>query len=396
MENNLQSKTFELGRMDVVDLYEWHTTQKINYSSYFQRKYVWREKDKVELIDTIVKGYPIPSIFLCEASTDYVSLKKKYNVLDGRQRLESIFSFINNEFKYCGKTFGEMSETEKEKITNFSIPIIQMYVKPNEVDKIKEIFKRLNKNSYNLNKIEIRSSQLVEYDFMIVCKILNGSVEFENIDDYLTEVKALYEDEIEEDDESPDFDSNEILLDDSNLDDNFISDYLKDLCKIENINNIRDILTNHEYIFSDYQIRRQVNLQYTINILGTIMLNTFIHRNLTEKQIIAISSEFSDNSPKIEEQIKKFNITCGRLIQLYKLQDLDEFWKNRSNFFTLSILFTSNFSKIGDIESIKNKLNQFSKNGANFDEYRRNTQERGNDRKVRERRNEVLNEILFA
>ena len=99
-----QSKLFEMGRLDVVDLYEWHSSDKLNYSAYFQRQYVWREKDKEELIDTIFKGFPIPAVFLCEANTDLSKIKKTYNVLDGRQRLESIFSYINNEFKYNGKT----------------------------------------------------------------------------------------------------------------------------------------------------------------------------------------------------------------------------------------------------------------------------------------------------
>ena len=75
------------------------------YKTYFQRQFVWKEKDKRDLIDTIMQGLPIPAIFICDAGTDFTSLSKRYNVLDGRQRLESIFEFLENKYKYNGSFF---------------------------------------------------------------------------------------------------------------------------------------------------------------------------------------------------------------------------------------------------------------------------------------------------
>ncbi len=381
-----QRKLFEMGRLDVVDLYEWHSSDKLNYSAYFQRQYVWREKDKEELIDTIFKGFPIPAVFLCEANTDLNTIKKTYNVLDGRQRLESIFSFINNEFKYNGKTFGELSQEEKAVITNYSVPIIQMYISPSDVDKIKEIFKRLNKNSYSLNKIEIKSSQLVEYDFMIICKILSGAIEFEGIEDYIDEVKSLYESEDPEDE-------GEISMQEVDVP-NQISDPIKRICNHNNINNIKTLITTDALIFSKYQISRQVNLQHIINILGTVIIGDIIHRNLNEKKIIELSNL---NESEWIECIEKLNKVSGILYDIYIDTNLDGFWRNRSCYYTLSVLFYKKYNELlGKRQDVINILNRFSEtNSGEFEEFKRYTQERGNDKSVRQKREEILDRVVF-
>lgn len=388
MNNNLQSKLFELGRLDVVDLYEWHTSEKLNYSAYFQRQYVWREKDQEELIDTIFNGYPIPAIFLCEASTDLDAVKKTYNVLDGRQRLESIFGFINNQFKYKGKTFGEMSPKEKSMITNYSIAIVQMYINPSEVDKIKEVFKRLNKNSYSLNKIEIKSSQLVEYDFMIICKVISGIIEFEGIDDYLEEVKSLY------DTSDSSVEDGEILVNDMDISKQ-INDNIKNICKSDHIDNIKYLITTDNLIFSKYQISRQVNLQHIINILGSAMLEEAIHRNLSENKIIELSKL---TETKLVECVKRLNEVSGIVRKLYSNSSLNEFWKSKTCYYTLSTLFYRKYEEILKKEdSLLDLLNDFSaSNSTDFNEFSRCTQERGNDKTVRTKRDEILNNVIFG
>ena len=74
-----------------------------------------------------------------------------------------------------------------------------MYIEPDDTIRIKEIFKRLNKNAYNLNKMEKQSTQLVEYDYMIIAKIVSGIVKFENVEEYLQELQDLFGDDEEKD-----------------------------------------------------------------------------------------------------------------------------------------------------------------------------------------------------
>jgi hypothetical protein len=66
---------------------------KINLAPIFQRGRAWNLKMRQELIKNIVRHRPIPAIFLYKEEADG-GAKYSYNILDGKQRLESILLFI--------------------------------------------------------------------------------------------------------------------------------------------------------------------------------------------------------------------------------------------------------------------------------------------------------------
>jgi len=68
--------------------------EKINLSPIFQRNRVWPLKMRRELMKNIVRHRPIPAIFLYK---DEAGSKYSYNILDGKQRLESILMFIGGD-----------------------------------------------------------------------------------------------------------------------------------------------------------------------------------------------------------------------------------------------------------------------------------------------------------
>lgn len=384
MEKRNEEKSFSLGRLDIVDLYEWHTNGKLVYETYFQRQFVWKEKDKKDLIDTIMKGYPIPAIFICDAKTNYTTLSKTYNVLDGRQRLESIFEFLDNKYEYKGKKFNQLDEDEKKSILNYNITLIQMYLEPDDTEKIKEIFKRLNKNSYNLNKMEKQSTQLVEYDYMIIAKIVSGIVQIEKIEGYLDEIRELF---TEEDDGE---------IDDYSLEDDAgdnIPSEIKELCKYEKIGNINKLLTT-DIVFTHYDRQRQIALQYFLNIFACIIKNEIINRNVPEKLIIELS-EIDKNI--LSKELSKCNEACGILLELYD-KGIDSYWKNKTSFFTLSVLFARNLEDVKrvSVDKIKQILEEFQKSDeVEWEKYNEASRQGVNDKKVREQREQILLNILF-
>ena len=58
----------------------------------FQRNYVWDQRRASRLIESIILGLPIPQVFLYEKG------KNNFYVIDGQQRLLSIYFFIKQRF----------------------------------------------------------------------------------------------------------------------------------------------------------------------------------------------------------------------------------------------------------------------------------------------------------
>src|SRR4051794_40402765 len=62
----------------------------------YQRRSVWSQSYKDYFVDTILLDYPAPAVFLFEdIDEDGVT---EYSVVDGKQRLSTIFEFLNSEF----------------------------------------------------------------------------------------------------------------------------------------------------------------------------------------------------------------------------------------------------------------------------------------------------------
>ena len=58
----------------------------------FQRSSVWKEKQKCELIESILMGLPLPIFYLKQMDN------ATYVIVDGKQRLSTLFDFIDNKF----------------------------------------------------------------------------------------------------------------------------------------------------------------------------------------------------------------------------------------------------------------------------------------------------------
>lgn len=144
--------------------------QTIVVDNSFQRRYVWVQKDRVSLIETILLGYPIPEIYLWQNATDPDTGDTAYSVVDGQQRLTSVQSYINDEFKlvrsalddksadYAGLAFSGLSPEQKSTIWKypFSIRFIKDSV---QYSSIVDLFLRLNRTNTTLNPQELRNAE---------------------------------------------------------------------------------------------------------------------------------------------------------------------------------------------------------------------------------------------
>lgn len=133
---------------------------KLNFDLAIQRKdNVWDLSRKSFLVHSILYGYYIPSVLSVEVDGSL------YNFIDGKQRLTSLFRYINGEYaladdtpdingiEIAKKTFEQLPEDFRDKINDysFSIPIFK-----NITDaEIEELFIRLNDGGVALSKIEV-------------------------------------------------------------------------------------------------------------------------------------------------------------------------------------------------------------------------------------------------
>lgn len=80
--------------MKLAALVGYFNEHTINLNPAFQRGQVWNISLRRKLIENILKGRPIPAIFLYK---DAKGARYFYNILDGKQRLESLLLFIGSD-----------------------------------------------------------------------------------------------------------------------------------------------------------------------------------------------------------------------------------------------------------------------------------------------------------
>jgi len=103
----------------------------------YQRDFVWSDEQKELLIDSIFRSIPIGNIFLNERRGS-----PTYEVVDGQQRLTTIFKFLNDEFTYQGVLHSELPEEHQRRIDQY---VIQTYItKYSKVSDIIRLYYRLN------------------------------------------------------------------------------------------------------------------------------------------------------------------------------------------------------------------------------------------------------------
>lgn len=130
----------------------------------YQRRSVWTKPYQRYFIDTIMRNYPSPPIFL-DVKID-ADGKTKYSVVDGKQRLESILAFIEGKIalpddfgdaRLDGKYFGELSTELKSRFWSYEIPVENL--SDASLDEINQSFDRLNRNVLKLTPQELRHAR---------------------------------------------------------------------------------------------------------------------------------------------------------------------------------------------------------------------------------------------
>lgn len=146
----------------ISDFKDWNNDSKLVIQPDFQRKAVWNPTSKIMLIDTILKKYPIPKVFIQNTTEEDRTIRK---IIDGQQRITAILEFVNNKFildkpyigAYEGKTFADLPKNERDDILQYTIDCNEAYGYTDE--QYREIYTRLNKYTVPLNSQELRKAE---------------------------------------------------------------------------------------------------------------------------------------------------------------------------------------------------------------------------------------------
>jgi 5-methylcytosine-specific restriction endonuclease McrA len=91
---------FESETKTVGDLVELYRAEVLKANPEYQRGIVWSQIQQRKLIDSVMRGYPLPLIYLHYTSRIVAGMKSEgFEVIDGQQRIRSLYEFAEGAFK---------------------------------------------------------------------------------------------------------------------------------------------------------------------------------------------------------------------------------------------------------------------------------------------------------
>jgi hypothetical protein len=176
----------------IQSLYRDYREGRLMVNRTYQRKLVWSAGEKRQLIDSIMKGYPIPLILLAERVDAYDA--GRLEIIDGIQRLNAVFTFIENSFDHEGRYFDVseftrarqaadehvfepvtdkplLSQDECARFLDYQLAV-SIYPAARETD-ITDVFGRINSGGRQLSPQEQRQAGVVS-DFARLVRTLGS------------------------------------------------------------------------------------------------------------------------------------------------------------------------------------------------------------------------------
>ena len=155
---------FSTRSYSVRDFEAWEERDELLLAPKFQRRDVWNDKAKSYLIDTIVRGKPIPKLYMRQSLTPG-NRKTTREIVDGQQRLRAVLSFLKDAFKlsnahhreFGGKYFSQLDENVQREILKYEFSVDLLQDMPD--NDVYDIFARINTHSATLKSQELRNAR---------------------------------------------------------------------------------------------------------------------------------------------------------------------------------------------------------------------------------------------
>jgi hypothetical protein len=143
-------KNFDSRVYSINDFVELEKQGQLKLNPAFQRRPVWSDKAKSYLMDTILRGKPIPKIF-ARQTINVTTKQSVREIVDGQQRLRTILSYIDDGFQvskrhndeYGGLLFSQLPLEAQTAILSYEVAVDLLINLPDA--EVLDIFSRLNR-----------------------------------------------------------------------------------------------------------------------------------------------------------------------------------------------------------------------------------------------------------
>ena len=189
-------KSFDGRTYSISDFLEWDNNNQLELSPKFQRRSVWSDKAKSYSMDTIIRGKPIPKLFIRQ-KLNTATQQSIREVVDGQQRLRTILSFLKDGFQiskkhnkdYGGLYYSQLDEDIQKHILTYELSADLLVNMPDS--EVLDVFGRLNSYAIVLNEQEKINAKCFGPFKTLADKIGHHYVEFWTQNKILTEAKIV-------------------------------------------------------------------------------------------------------------------------------------------------------------------------------------------------------------
>ncbi|MDE7406495.1 MAG: DUF262 domain-containing protein [Clostridiales bacterium] len=122
---------------------------KLNIRPKYQREFVYDERKRNAVINTIMNGFPLNVMYWVKNEDG------TFEVLDGQQRTISFCQYINGDFSVNSRFFHNLTETEKQQILDYKVLVY--FCEGNDREKL-DWFRIINIAGERLTEQELRNA----------------------------------------------------------------------------------------------------------------------------------------------------------------------------------------------------------------------------------------------
>ncbi len=122
---------------------------KLDIRPPFQREFVYNDKKRNAVIDSIMKGFPLNVMYWADREDG------TFEIIDGQQRTISVAQYVDGDFSIEGKYFHNLPSDKKELILNYELMV---YVCTGTDSEKLEWFKTINIAGEKLTDQELRNA----------------------------------------------------------------------------------------------------------------------------------------------------------------------------------------------------------------------------------------------